>query len=186
MDSLLDAVQSVLSQPTPDALVVLQAVLLARGEQGARVGRALEIAGHFHSYLSELQSKLTARQYSELASMLDIGAVGIVVLENLLCAGREEVWKRLALGGLAEGLMVAASRQYVKGWQTETGLTGVTRRANSNTTDSPAASSRARSRLATAPASSGLRSMLPGNWPKTWASKSNSCPPNGPASSRLC
>ncbi|MGD8465778.1 MAG: hypothetical protein PVI09_18100 [Anaerolineae bacterium] len=122
MDSLLGAVQSVLSQPTPDALVVLQAVLLARGEQGARVGRALEIAGHFHRYLSELQSKLTARQYSELASMLDIGAVGIVVLENLLCADREEVWKRLALGGLAEGLMVAASRQYVKGWQTETGL----------------------------------------------------------------
>ena len=122
MNSLLDTLQPVLSQPTPDALVALQPILLARGQQGADVERALEIAGHFHTYLSELQSKLTARQFSELASMLDIGAVGMVVLENLLCAGREDVWRRLALGGVAEGLMVAASRQYVKGWQAETGL----------------------------------------------------------------
>lgn len=121
MESLLDALQSLLSKPTPDALVVLQGVLLTSKQQGEAVDQALEVAGHFHTYLSELHSKLTARQYSELASLLDIGAVGAVALENLLAAGEEDFLQRLILGGLAEGLMVAASRQYIKAWEVETG-----------------------------------------------------------------
>jgi hypothetical protein len=122
MKSLQEAIQPILSKPTPHALLDLQGALLARGEDSLTRGRALELAGAFYDYLSELQSKLAARDYSELASRLDIGAVGAVALENLLCGGGEEFWKRLALGGIAEGLMVAASRQYVKGWQVETSL----------------------------------------------------------------
>lgn len=122
MNSLHDALQPILSQPTPDALVVLQGALLTHEEQDKAVDRALEIAGRFHAYLSELQSKITARDYSELASRLDIGAVGAVALENIISAEPGSFWQRLVLGGVAEGLMVAASRQYIKGWEAETGL----------------------------------------------------------------
>lgn len=122
MTSLEDAIRPILSLPTPEKLVAFQGALLASGHQGEALDRVLEVAGHFYSYLSELQSKIAALEYSELASRLDIGAVGVVALENVLDAEHEVFWQRLLLGGLAEGLMVAASRQYVKGWQVETGL----------------------------------------------------------------
>jgi hypothetical protein len=122
MATLQDAIQSILSLPTPEALVALQGALLACDQEGESIDRALEIAGHFHAYLSELQSKLAARNYSELASRLDIGAVGAVALDNIISSEADGFWQRLALGGLAEGLMVAASRQYIKGWEVETSL----------------------------------------------------------------
>lgn len=122
MNNLDQAIGSILSQPTPEGLVALQGALLACGEQEEAAARALEIANHFHAYLSELQSKLAARAYSELASRLDIGAVGAVALENIVSAEKDDFWQRLVLGGAAEALMVAASRQYIKGWEMETGL----------------------------------------------------------------
>jgi len=122
MPSLQEAIGSILSQPAPGTLVMLQGTLLTSGQQGEGVDRALEIAGHFYAYLSELQSKISSQNYSELASRLDIGAVGAVAMENILTATQEEFWQRLVLGAVAEGLMVAASRQYVKGWEIETKL----------------------------------------------------------------
>ena len=123
MNGLPDAVQSVMGQPTPTALVALQGALLAsQPQQDEAVDRALETAGQFHAYLSELQSKIAARDYSELASRLDIGAVGAVALENLVTSTEEDFWQKLLLGGIAESLMVAASRQYIRGWEVETGL----------------------------------------------------------------
>jgi len=122
MLDLQEAIQPILSLPTPQGLIALQGALLAYGVDDEAAKHALEITDHFHAYLSDLQSKLTSRSYSELASMLDIGAVGTVVLENLVASEPEKFWKRLGLGGVAEGLMVAASRQYVKGWTVETGL----------------------------------------------------------------
>ena len=122
MKSLQDALGSVLARPTPETLVELQAALLALENQRQEVDQALELAGHFYSYLCELRTKITARDYSELASRLDIGAVGAVALENLIAGSGEDLWKRLFLGGLGEGLMVAASRQYIKAWQAEAGL----------------------------------------------------------------
>jgi hypothetical protein len=122
MKSLADAIQPILSQPTPEALVELQGALLASGHAGPEVHRTLDAAGHFYNYLSELQSKVSARNYSELASLLDIGAVGAVALESIISAESHNFWQRMLLGGLGESLMVAASRQYVKGWEIETGL----------------------------------------------------------------
>jgi hypothetical protein len=122
MISLHEAVGSILSQPAPETLVALQGALLASSQQGETADRALEVAGHFYAYLSELQSKISSRNYSELASRLDIGAVGAVALESIISASQEDFWQRLALGAVAEGLMVAASRQYVKGWEVETEL----------------------------------------------------------------
>ncbi len=115
-----DLISALLRQPSPEVLRALQGTLLAWGEQRQTVERALEIAGQFHAYLTELRSKLTAREYSELASRLDIGAVGVVALENLVATEAEEFWPRLLLGSLGEGLMVAASRQYIKAWAAET------------------------------------------------------------------
>jgi hypothetical protein len=122
MKTLQDATRSILTRPTPEALVALQGALLALECDEGAVQQALEVAAHFHSYLCELQSKVTARDYSELASRLDIGAVGAVALENLVCGEGQELWKRLMLGGLGEGMMVAASRQYIRAWQVEAGL----------------------------------------------------------------
>lgn len=122
MLTLQDAIRPVLSLPTPEAMIALQGALLACGREGEAVDYALGVAGHFYDYLSELQSKIAARDYSEMASRLDIGAVGAVALQNLLSAEKDSFWQKLVLGGLSEGLMVAASRQYIKGWQVETGL----------------------------------------------------------------
>ena len=122
MKSLAEAIGPILSQPTPTALVELQGALLASGHSGPKLERTLAVAGHFHTYLSDLQSKVSAQNFSELASHLDIGAVGVVALENVLAAQSNDFWQRLLLGGAAEGLMVAASRQYIKGWEIEAGL----------------------------------------------------------------
>jgi hypothetical protein len=122
MNTLRDALQPILSQPTPDALIALRGALLISGQQGEALDCALEVTGNFYAYLSELQSKITAQQYSELASMLDIGAVGAVAMENILFGGEDHFWRRLILGSIGESLMVAASRQYIKGWQVETSL----------------------------------------------------------------
>lgn len=122
MKSLNDALQSILSEPTPDNLVALQGAILVSGWQGDDVDRSLELVGRFHAYLCELESKISAKDFSELASRLDIGAVGAVALENVIGGGSENFWQRFLIGGLAEVLMVAASRQYVKAWEVETGL----------------------------------------------------------------
>ncbi len=122
MKRLQELVPVLLSKPTPKVLVDLQGALLAFDGEVPVASRALEIAGRFHGYLSELQSKIAARDYSELASQLDIGAVGSVALENLVASEGKHFWQSLLLGGLGESLMVAASRQYVKGWEVETGL----------------------------------------------------------------
>jgi hypothetical protein len=122
MITLQAAVLPVLTRPTPAALVTLQGTLLASGPQGDVQTRALEVAGHFHAYLCDLQSKLGARAYSELASWLDIGAVGAVALESVVATERGKLFQSLLLGGLGEALMVAASRQYIKAWEIEAGL----------------------------------------------------------------
>jgi hypothetical protein len=110
-----------MTAPSPTDLLALQTLLLvaeSSTERAEAARRALEVARQFHAYLSELEAKYSARDYSELASLLDIGAVGAVALENLIEAG-ESLTQRLLLGGLSEVLMVAASRQYVRAWSRE-------------------------------------------------------------------
>ena len=119
--SFQDLLGRLLIEPSPADLVALQTRLLvaeADPERMAAARRALAVAQEFHAYLSEIEAKLSAREYSELASLLDIGAVGAVALENLIEAG-ETLQQRMLLGGLSETLMVAASRQYVKAWGRE-------------------------------------------------------------------
>ncbi len=121
MPNLQDALNKVATRPTTAALVELRGALLSSGLAGETVEQGLEIAGQFHAYLCELESKLNAQQYSEIASRLDMGAVGLVAVENIV-GGREKLWQRLLLGLVGEGMMVAASRQYVRAWQVETAV----------------------------------------------------------------
>jgi hypothetical protein len=110
-----------LTEPTPADLLALQTTLLAVEASPDRADAArgaLNLVREFHAYLCELEAKSSAREYSELASLLDIGAVGSVALENLTEAG-EALMRRMLLGGLSEVLMVLASRQYVKAWSRE-------------------------------------------------------------------
>jgi len=122
MLNLQEAIQPILTLPTPEALIALQGALLALDGERKAKEHALEVTGRFFTYLSDLKSKITSRNYSEMASRLDIGAVGAVALENILTTDSKDLWKGLSLGGIAEGLMVAASRQYIKGWEAETAL----------------------------------------------------------------
>ena len=94
MKSLRDAIIPVLSGPTPDALVALQGALLAAGQTGEDVDHALEIAGQFHAYLTELQSKIAARDYSELASRPDT-KVRESLDQNALAAAHQRLIRRL-------------------------------------------------------------------------------------------
>lgn len=119
--SFQNLLSRLLTAPTPADLLALQTRLLAaEADSGRRdaARRALDVAREFHAYLNELEAKSSAREYSELASLLDIGAVGGVALENLTEAG-ETLLQRLLLGALSETLMVLASRQYVKAWSRE-------------------------------------------------------------------
>lgn len=116
-----DLLGRLLTEPTPADLLALQTRLLAAVADPDRADAARQTLGvmrEFHAYLSELEAKSSAREYSELASMLDIGAVGGVALENLVEAS-ESLLQRMLLGGLSEILMVLASRQYVKAWSRE-------------------------------------------------------------------
>ena len=109
---------TLLGQPTPAGLWRLRGDLLQRGVSPEdAIWSALD---RFYHFLSELVATSTAREYSHFASLLDIGAVGGVALQNLLVQERgSEFWKRALVGGLSESLMVMAARQYVKAWEGE-------------------------------------------------------------------
>jgi hypothetical protein len=116
----------VLTHPTPDALWTLRADLLALADRlpVRRRGLAdwtLQIVRQLYHYLAELRSKMTAREYSRLASRMDIGSVGMLAVQDLITE-REKLLESLFLGGLSEGLMVLATLQYVKAWEAETAL----------------------------------------------------------------
>jgi hypothetical protein len=120
MMELRPVIQQILTAPTPAALWELYGRLLAVGADPSLI----DLVGVFYHYLHDLKSKADARQYSELASLLDIGAVGGVAVQNLIGGhgagdGADDLMKRFLMGTVSESLMVLASRQYVRGWQSE-------------------------------------------------------------------
>lgn len=123
MKTLSDVLFEVLRNPQPARLIALQEALLvaqaaAPAAEQPAFEQPLQLAGEFYVYLCELQSALTARQFSELASALDIGAVGAVACEHFL-GGEGGGWLDFAAAALSEILMVIASRQYIKAWEAE-------------------------------------------------------------------
>ncbi|MCB8922033.1 MAG: hypothetical protein H6662_10645 [Ardenticatenaceae bacterium] len=113
-----DTLTAVFSTPSCDTLCTLRADWLQAGyAPGAPL---LGVLDQYFVFLNELSASMSAREYSHLATMFDIGAVGGVALQNLLeTDDLANLWKRLLAGGISEGLMVLASRQYVKAAETE-------------------------------------------------------------------
>jgi hypothetical protein len=107
-----------LSSPTPDSLWRLRGDLLERGvPPDASVFPVLDA---FWGYLDALATSSSSREYSHLASLLDISAVSGVILENLTGGpGGNDLAVRLISSVLSEGLMVLATRQHVKAWEGE-------------------------------------------------------------------
>jgi hypothetical protein len=124
--SIREALAATLASPTAGDLWRLRAELLEAGFPDA--SRAWIVLGEFQEFLDALATGTTSREYSELASKLDVGAVGGVVLEHVLESDdARELALRLFSGLLSEGLMVWATRQHVKAWKGE--LAAVHRRA---------------------------------------------------------
>lgn len=120
-----ESLTAVLTQPSIDTLWQLRADLLqAELPAESSVWRILD---KFYAFINELSASMSAHEFSKLATMLDIGAVGGVAIQNLLESDLEpaELWKRLLAGGIGESLMVLASRQYIKG--AKAGIMGVCR-----------------------------------------------------------
>jgi hypothetical protein len=108
----------VLRNPTSDGLWRLRAELLVANLPPH--ARTWAVIDEFRAFLDRLATSTSSREYSHLASKLDIGAVGGVVLEQLLeIEDAQELALRLLTGLLSEGLMVLATRQHVKAWEGE-------------------------------------------------------------------
>jgi hypothetical protein len=112
------ALTRALSLPTAETLWRLRADLLERGlPPDAGVWAVID---EFRRYLDQLATSTSSREYSHLASKLDVAAVGGVVLEQAFeSRGGGDLGFRILSGLLSEGLMVLATRQHVKAWEGE-------------------------------------------------------------------
>lgn len=115
---LPDSLSTVLTNPSPEALWKLQGDLLSEGFQPD--APIMAILDGFYTFLNELVASATAREFSHFASILDMGAVGGIAIQNLLESRDSDGWfQRLLVGGISESLMIVAARQYVKAWENE-------------------------------------------------------------------
>ena len=116
--TLRRATTGVLTSPTPAGLWELRSGLLEAGVPSE--DPIWSVVGEFHRFLDELGTRSSSREYSQLASKLDISAVGGVVVEQLLePEDPAQTSMRLLTALLSEGLMVLAARQHVKAWEGE-------------------------------------------------------------------
>lgn len=110
----------ILEDPTPDTLWQLHPHLLAR--PAAETQAARDITRAFYSYLSQVRSKLTSKQYSSLAALLAAGAVSVIAMqeayEALVVEHRHNL-SSLFGGALASMLEAFSTVQHVKAWETE-------------------------------------------------------------------
>jgi hypothetical protein len=104
--------------PTAAALWQLRSELLEL--ELPRSSELWALLERFHGFLDGLETTASSRDYSELASKLDIGAISGVILEQLAEKGEaSEQALRLLSGILSEGLMALATRQHVRAWEGE-------------------------------------------------------------------
>lgn len=108
----------ILTAPSADAAWRLRGDLLEAGTPAD--GRLLALLGAFHDYLDRLATGMSSRDYSQLASKLDISAISGVILERLAEASDSpKLGLNLVAGAVSEGLMALATRQHVKAWEGE-------------------------------------------------------------------
>jgi len=76
--------------------------------------RALHLAGEAHALAAELKGFTGQKERSEAASLLDLGSIGILGMENILTAEKVTL-PRIVMSSLSETLMFLATRQIVAG-----------------------------------------------------------------------
>jgi len=114
-----ESLAMVLTQPTPAALWRLRGDLLQAGLPADHA--VWGVIDQFYAFLNELSAGMKAHEFSKMATMLDIGAVGGVAVQGVI-EGKmpiSDLWKKLVAGSVGEGLMVLASRQYIKSARAE-------------------------------------------------------------------
>ena len=109
--TLTSIVERILTAPTPDDLWELQAGLLAAG--GDLAEKAREVAGQFHGFLRDLESKVASRGASRMAAVLETAAVSSVGLQEMLAEG-EDPMRRLLASGVTAMLEVAAATKTLR------------------------------------------------------------------------
>ena len=108
----------VLTAPSAEAVWRLRGDLLASGKPAD--GQLPALLGAFHDYLDRLATGMSSRDYSQLASKLDISAISGVILERLAeVSDSPKLGLNLVAGAVSEGLMALATRQHVKAWEGE-------------------------------------------------------------------
>jgi hypothetical protein len=116
--SLNESLALILTAPSAEAVWRLRGDLLASGRRPD--GRLLGLLAAFHDYLDRLATGMSSRDYSQLASKLDISAISGVILERLAeASGSPKLGLNLMAGAISEGLMALATRQHVKAWEGE-------------------------------------------------------------------
>jgi hypothetical protein len=122
-DSFQAALAAAISNMDDAALFALRSELstiravVAGGKDKALAGsveRALAAVTRFHAFASEVKGFVVSRDFSQKASLFDIGSIGILAVENVLTAERKSLF-RIMMSGLSGGLAFAASRQYIYG-----------------------------------------------------------------------
>lgn len=119
-------VKGALSSPSPESswrlrseLHLLEAYLAAHPRAGTpelrtSVAETLALAGETHAIAAEVRGALSDKAYSQLANLVDLGAIGVLAAENILTAEKVTL-PRLLMSGLSELLTYLAMRQFVKG-----------------------------------------------------------------------
>jgi hypothetical protein len=116
--SVNEALAAVLSAPSASDLWRLRCELLEAGT--SKDSKVWSLLDRFHEFLERLETTSSSRDYSNLASKLDIGAISGVILERLAERGEaSEQALRLLSGITSEGLMALATRQHVRAWESE-------------------------------------------------------------------
>jgi len=107
-----------LAAPSAETVWRLRGELLAAGRTPDE--RVFALLAAFHDYLDRLATGMSSRDFSHLASKLDISAISGVILERLAEQDSPaDLALNLVSGALSEGLMVLATRQHVRAWEGE-------------------------------------------------------------------
>jgi hypothetical protein len=115
---LEDSLALLLTAPSAKAVWRLRGDLLEAGTPADE--HLLGLLGAFHDYLDRLATGMSSRDYSQLASKLDVSAISGVILERLAeAADPSKPGLNLVAGAVSEGLMALATRQHVKAWEGE-------------------------------------------------------------------
>jgi hypothetical protein len=118
--SVRTSLAALVTEPSPEGLWQLRGDLLAAGVDANAA--LLRTIGAFSEYLDRVRTGVASRDFSHLASKLDISAISGVILERLAEAGESsELAMGILSGALSEGLMVLATRQHVRAWEGELG-----------------------------------------------------------------